>query len=74
MVTLGADDETYVNLDRVDEAQLTAQLRQELAKQKDKVVTVRGDENIPYRRFVKALEAAKSAGAASVNVAHSLAQ
>lgn len=73
MVTLGADDELYVNQDRIDEAQLMPRLRELLAPQKDKVVTVRGAESIPYRRFVKALEAAKQAGAESVNVAHALA-
>ncbi|MCE9604234.1 MAG: biopolymer transporter ExbD [Planctomycetia bacterium] len=72
MVTLGADDETYVNQDRVDESQLLSKLSEVLAPQKEKVVTIRGDEKIPYGRFVKALEAAKAAGASDVNVAHAV--
>lgn len=72
MVTLGADNETYVNQDRVDEAQLEPKIRDALAAHAQKVVTIRGDEKIPYGRFVKALEAAKSAGAADVNVAHAI--
>jgi biopolymer transport protein ExbD len=72
MVTLGADDETYVNQDRVTAEQLEAKIREALATQQHKVVTIRGDEKIPYGRFVKALEAAKAAGAADVNVAHAV--
>jgi len=72
MVTLGADDETYVNQDRVTPEQLEAKLRGILAAQEHKVVTIRGDEKIPYGRFVQALEAAKAAGAADVNVAHAV--
>jgi len=72
MVTLGADDETYVNKDRVDPAQLRQRLTESLATHKDKVVTIRGHESVPLGRFVQALEAAKLAGAANVNVAHSL--
>lgn len=72
MVTLGADDETYVNQDRVDPTQLEGKIREALATQQHKVVTIRGDEKIPYGRFVKALEAAKAAGAADVNVAHAV--
>jgi biopolymer transport protein ExbD len=72
MVTLGADDETYVNQDRVTAEQLEAKIREALATHQHKVVTIRGDEKIPYGRFVKALEAAKAAGAADVNVAHAV--
>jgi len=72
MVTLGADNETYVNQDRVDEAGLQGKIAEALASHKEKVVTIRGDEKIPYGRFVKALEAAKAAGAADVNVAHAV--
>lgn len=72
MVTLGADDETYVNQDRVDAKQLEAKIREVLAMHEHKVVTIRGDEKIPYGRFVQALEAAKAAGAVDVNVAHSV--
>jgi len=72
MVTLGADDETYVNQDRVTEEQLQAKITEVLSTHKEKVVTIRGDEKIPYGRFVKALEAAKAAGAADVNVAHAI--
>lgn len=73
MITLGADDETYVNQDRVhDAAQLEAKIRDALATHQHKVVTIRGDDKIPYGRFVKALEAAKAAGAADVNVAHAV--
>lgn len=72
MVTLGADDETYVNQDRVDTAHLEAKLRDALATHERKVVTIRGDEKIPFGRFVHALEAAKTAGAVDVNVAHAV--
>ena len=72
MVTLGADDETYVNKDRVDPAQLRQRLSERLATHKDKVVTIRGHESVPLGRFVHALESAKQAGASNVNVAHSL--
>lgn len=72
MVTLGTDDETYVNQDRVTEAQLQAKIAEVLSTHQEKVVTIRGDEKIPYGRFVKALEAAKAAGAADVNVAYAV--
>lgn len=72
MVTLGADNETYVNQDRVTPEQLEAKIRDVLATHEHKVVTIRGDEKIPYGRFVQALEAAKAAGAADVNVAHAV--
>lgn len=72
MVTLGADDETYINKDRIDAAQLQTRLRELLVKQRDKVVTIRGHETVPLGRFVHALEAAKLAGAANVNVAHAV--
>ena len=72
MVTLGADDETYINKDRIEVAQLQKKLRELLGRKKDKVVTIRGHETVPLGRFVQALEAAKLAGAANVNVAHSV--
>ena len=70
MVTLGADDETYVNKERVTTAQLESKVRAALASAKEKVVTIRGDAKMPYERFVEALESARKAGAVNVNVSH----
>jgi biopolymer transport protein ExbD len=74
MVTLGADDETYVNKERVTVAQLESKVRSALASAKEKVVTIRGDAKMPYERFVSALESARKAGAVNVNVSHQVPQ
>jgi biopolymer transport protein ExbD len=74
MITLGADDETYVNKERVGKEQLEAKVREVLSAAEEKVVTIRGDERMPYSRFVHALESARKAGAVSVNVSHQASQ
>jgi biopolymer transport protein ExbD len=60
----------FVNGALTDPDRLEETLRPLLARSKERVVTFRGDEKIPYRWFVKVLDSARGAGAARVEVAH----
>lgn len=70
IVSIAADGAVYVNQDRITLDALAARLTPLVAASETKTVTIRGDEQMKYELFVKALAAAESAGAAHVNVAH----
>lgn len=70
IVSIAADGAVYVNQDRISLDALAARLTPLVAASETKTVTIRGDEQMKYELFVKALAAAESAGAAHVNVAH----
>jgi biopolymer transport protein ExbD len=70
VVTASADGSLYVN-DRVTGVSgLAAALRQALAQSTDNVVTLRGDERVPYKTIVAVIDASRKAGAASLDMAH----
>lgn len=69
-VTMTAAGELYVNHEKCTLETLELTLRPLVAKSDHKVVTFRGDKTLHYELFVKALEAAKAAGAVSFDVAH----
>jgi biopolymer transport protein ExbD len=60
----------FLNNDSLSWEQLETRLRALLDKSEHKVVLVRCDEASPHRYFVRALNAAKAAGAAHVQVAY----
>ena len=70
VITMNAAGEAWVNNEKCSLDLLTVTLRPMVEKSTHKVVTFRGDKLLPYEQFVKALEAAKAAGAVSVDVAH----
>jgi biopolymer transport protein ExbD len=70
VVTMSAAGEVYVNNEKCGLDLLTVTLRPLIEKSEHKIVTFRGDKTLPYESFVKALEAAKAAGAVSFDVAH----
>jgi biopolymer transport protein ExbD len=70
LVSIDAEGEIFINKDRVPLAELADRLRPLVAASKDKVVTVRGDKQMPFDHFVRAFSAIQSAGAARVDIAH----
>lgn len=71
LITLNVDGEVYLNKQPSSFVQLGPQLAELLATSDDRVVTIRGDEAMPYENFVRALDIAKKYGAQHVNIAHS---
>ena len=70
IVSIDAKGSYFVNGQPSDPARLEETLRPLLARSKDRIVTFRGDEKIPYEWFVKVLDASRAAGAAHVEIAH----
>jgi len=70
LVTVDENGTYYVNTQVVPLEQLQNHLRPLLERSQQKVVTFRGDEKIRYELFIKALDAARAAGAAHINIAH----
>jgi biopolymer transport protein ExbD len=70
LVTLDAGGDVYVNTEQVALEDLQIRLGELLEGRKEKIVTLRGDKDMRYEHFVKALDAAKSCGAVHVNVSH----
>ena len=60
----------YVNSKPVPADQLEAILKPRIAQARDKVVTFRGDQKIPYQLFVRALDAARASGAVHLDIVH----
>jgi len=60
----------FLNREEIDAGQLEGRLRPLLAESRHRVVTFRGDRRMPYERFVKAVDAARAAGAAHIDIAH----
>lgn len=69
-ITMSAAGQLYVNSELCPLEQLSDRLRPLLEKTERKVVVFRGDKTLQYELFVKALEAAKVAGAVGFDVAH----
>jgi len=72
LITLSKDGKVFVNAQESSFEQLEADLRSQLAEAEDKSVTIRGDKDMPYHNFVRALDIANRSGASSVNIAHQL--
>lgn len=70
VILAGGSGEIYINHERVDIDSLRARLEAILAAKEDRRVTFRGHEEIPYRIFVRVVDAARLAGAEILNIAH----
>ena len=70
MVTLSTDDTIYLNKQQVTFETLGPEIRRLLKDSDEKVITIRGDSNINFSAFVRALDIAKHNGAVNVNIAH----
>jgi len=70
MVTLSSDDTIYINKQQVTFETLGPEIRRLLKDSDEKVITIRGDSNINFSTFVRALDIAKQNGAVNVNIAH----
>ena len=70
VVTIDRKGQTWVGLDKVAREELASALRARLGSSPGSVVIFRADRRVQYERFVEVLDAARSAGAASVQIAH----
>ena len=70
MVTLSSDDTIYINKQQVTFKTLGPEIRRLLKDSDEKVITIRGDSDINFSAFVRALDIAKQNGAVNVNIAH----
>ena len=70
MVTLSSDDTIYINKQQVTFETLGPEIRRLLKESEEKVITIRGDSDIHFSAFVRALDIAKQNGAVNVNIAH----
>ncbi len=70
MLTLSSDDTIYINKQQVTFETLGPEIRRLLKDSDEKVITIRGDSDINFSAFVRALDIAKQNGAVNVNIAH----
>ena len=69
-VTATGDGRVFVNREQVGWERLFASLHGALAAAPDKTVTFRGDGSVSYQTVVRIIDAARRAGASSVDMAH----
>ena len=70
MITLSSDDTIYINKQQVTFETLGPEIRRLLQDSDEKIITIRGDSDINFSAFVRALDIAKQNGAVNVNIAH----
>jgi biopolymer transport protein ExbD len=70
MVTVDNTGQYFIDSRRVDPEKLEEELRPLVARTREKVVTFRGDQKMPYQWFVRVLDASRAAGAVHVEVVH----
>lgn len=70
LVSVNGQGEFFVNGEPADPNPMAERLRPLLERSRNHVVTFRGDEKIPYELFVKALDAARLAGAEHFDIDH----
>jgi len=70
VVTAAADGTVYVDGRAVADRDLIATLTAALQTSRQRVVTFRGDGRVPYARVVRLIDAARTAGARSFDMAH----
>ena len=70
MVTLSSDDTIHINKQQVTFETLGPEIRKLLQDSDEKIITIRGDSDINFSAFVRALDIAKQNGAVNVNIAH----
>jgi biopolymer transport protein ExbD len=70
MVTLSSDDTIHINKQQVTFETLGPEIRRLLQDSDEKIITIRGDSDINFSAFVRALDIAKKNGAVNVNIAH----
>ncbi len=69
MLTIGKEGQVFINTEEVSFEELEGRLVAAVAASERKVITIRGDAEMPYDYFVKALAAAQKTSA-DINVAH----
>lgn len=70
VISVDKDGRFLVNSEVVPPTELEAKLRPILAEAKEKVVYFRGDANMDYKHFVRAVDAARAVGAVGVDIAY----
>lgn len=71
VISLDRDGKVFINTQPSSLSSLKQQLAPMLAADSKRAVHIRGDEEMPYRVFVQAMDAARMAGAKQVNIVHS---
>jgi biopolymer transport protein TolR len=68
ILSLTLDKKTYLEQSMMDEATLSAQLRQEFGSQPNRKILLKGDERLTYGDIRKAMEVARKAGAKGISL------
>ncbi|MBL8792379.1 MAG: biopolymer transporter ExbD [Planctomycetia bacterium] len=74
LVTVDEQGRFYLNRLEIAAEELEPRLRPLVSESKHRIVTFRGDRKMPYECFVRALDAARAAGAVHLDIAHQPAQ
>jgi len=70
IITVTRDQKIYLNREKVTLENLKKLLVNKLKYSEKKEIFFRGDENIPYRIFVRIMDIAKASGANDIHVVH----
>lgn len=73
-ISINAQGEMFVNNARSSWETLQADVRQALDGKTQKAVHIKGDELMPYKFFVRAMDIARQAGAQQVHIVHQVQQ
>lgn len=70
VLTIDRQGNIFVNTAKTSVAELKSRLSEKLISDPKKSIHLRGDENMPYRLFVQAMDIARQAGARQINIVH----
>lgn len=70
VVSIDKEGRIYLNKTQVEKENLSEEIKLMLAKNEEKSVHIRGDEEMAYRYFVEVMNAARLGGAQQINIMH----
>lgn len=68
VISIDTEDRIYVNKEETDWQSLKTKVKNLMNHSKS--IDIRADEEVPYKSFVQAMDAARQAGAVQVNIVH----
>jgi len=70
IISIDMENNVYLNREKVNLSDLESKLKSRLISKEKQRIIFRGDERIPYKKFVKVMDIIKKSGAKEINLSH----
>lgn len=70
ILSISSEGKYFIGNESIGETELMEKLKEEISARKEKSVTIRSDQSVAYRYFLKAMDAARQANASTINLLH----